>query len=161
MKYVFWLSLLAVFMTGCASLPTPEKMKSETTDFKLPVLPETNKAMVYIVRPSGIGSLVRFNVFVDDKEAESEMGYTRGVQYIYFNVSPGPHKIFSIAENTAETYIEVKPNEIVFFEQQPTIGILFARNNLRYLEEYEGKYYVKTLQPGTIIKTDKTVTKNP
>ena len=161
MKIIFLFSALALFMTGCASLPTPEKMKADTADFKLPFLPVSDKATVYVVRPSGIGSLVRFNVFVDNEEAESEMGYTRGVQYIYFNVTPGHHKIYSVAENTDEIKIDVKANDVIFLEQEPTMGFLFARNNIRWLKDFEGKYYVKTLQPGTMYKTDKTVTKNP
>jgi hypothetical protein len=32
---------------------------------------------------------IRFNVFVDDQEADSEMGYTIGNQYIYFNLTEG------------------------------------------------------------------------
>jgi len=142
-------------LTGCASLPSPEVMKAETDSFQLPKLPDSGKAMVYVVRPSGPGGLIRFNVFVDDQEAASEMGYTRGSQYIYFHVAPGDHKIYSKAENWAEAQISAKAGEIVFIQQEPSMGIIMARNSITKIEELPGKYHVKKLEPGTIIKIDK------
>ena len=64
-------------LSGCASLPSPEKMKAEVLEYQLPKLPEEGKAIVYVVRPSSLGGLIRFNVFGDNQEPESEMGYTR------------------------------------------------------------------------------------
>ena len=142
-------------LAGCASLPSPEVMKAETASYQLPKLPEQGKAIVYVVRPASFGGLIRFNVFVDDQEAASEMGYTRSSQYIYFSVSPGEHKIYSKAENWAETLITAKANDIIFIQQEPSMGVLMARNNIFKLEDYEGKYHVKTLTLGTIIRTEK------
>ncbi len=142
-------------MTGCASLPSPEAMKAETATFQLPKLPESGKAIVYVVRPSALGGLVRFNVFLNDQEANSEMGFTRGSQYIYFSVPPGDHKIYSKAENWAETLVSMKAGEIIFIQQDASMGIIMARNSLMKLEELPGKYHVKTLTVGTVLKTDK------
>ena len=153
------LTLLAcaavVALTGCASLPSPEKMKEETATFQLPKKPDDGKALVYVVRPSSMGALIRFNVFVDDQEAASEMGYTRGSQYVYFHVTPGDHKIYSKAENWAEANISVKAGDIVFIEQDPAMGVIMARNSIARIDELPGKYHVKTLSVGTILKTDK------
>ena len=146
---------LAVLVTGCASLPSPEKMKAETATYQLPKLPEVGKAIAYVVRPAGVGGLVRFNVFVDDQESASEVGYTRASQYIYFNLTPGEHKVFSKAENWAETAVSVNAGDIVFIRQEPSFGVIMARNNLFKLEEYEGKYHVKTLTVGTILKAER------
>ena len=110
---------------------------------------------MYVVRPSGTGKLIRFNVFVDDQEAASEMGFTRGSQYIYFNVRPGEHKIYSKAENWAEAQISAKAGEIIFIQQEPSMGVIMARNSISRIEDLQGKYHVKKLEPGTIIKTDK------
>ena len=145
----------SALITGCASLPSPEVMKAETDTYQLPKLPEQGKAIVYVVRPSSVGGLIRFNVFVDDQEASSEMGYTRGNQYIYFNLLPGEHKIYSKAENWAETLVSVKADDIIFIQQEASMGILMARNNIFKLEDYQGKYHVKTLTIGTIIKSEK------
>jgi hypothetical protein len=146
--------LLAV-LSGCASLPSPEEMRAETAAFQMPHQPAGDKAMVYVVRPSSLGGLIRFNVFVGDQADTSEVGYTRSSQYIYFSVPPGEHRIYSKAENWAEALVSVKAGDVVFLQQEPTIGIVMARNNLLRLQDYEGKYHVKTLTLGTIIKTEK------
>lgn len=151
----FFMALTITFVTGCANLPSPEVMKAETATYQLPKLPDPGKAIVYVVRPSALGGLIRFNVFVNDQEADSEMGYTRSSQYIYFSLPPGEHKIYSKAENWAETLVSAKPGDIIFIQQEPSMGIVMARNNIFKLEDYQGKYHVKTLTIGTIIKTEK------
>jgi Protein of unknown function (DUF2846) len=150
-----WAVLGLLAMTGCASLPSPEIMKNEVATFKLPKLPDEGKAIVYMVRPSAMGGLVRFNVFLNDQEANSEMGFTRASQYIYFSVPPGDHKIYSKAENWGELQVSAKAGDIIFIEQELGMGIIMARNTLVKLDEVPGKYHVKTLQLGTILKTDK------
>jgi len=152
---IFIITIAFALVTGCASLPSPEAMKAATENYQLPKLPDPGNAIVYVVRPSGLGTLIRFNVFVDDKEEASEMGYTRGSQYIYFTLKPGEHKIFSKAENWAETLVSAKEGDIIFIQQEPTMGVIMARNNIFHLEDYQGKYHVKTLSPGTILKTEK------
>ncbi|MES1983069.1 MAG: DUF2846 domain-containing protein [Pseudomonadota bacterium] len=130
-------------------------MKAETATYQLPKLPEQGKAIVYVVRPSSLGGLIRFNVFVDDQEPLSEMGYTRSEEYIYFSIRPGEHKIYSKAENWAETLVSAKEGDIIFLQQEPTMGFIMARNDLSKIADYEGKYHVKTLTVGTLIKPEK------
>ncbi|HEY2926375.1 DUF2846 domain-containing protein [Piscinibacter sp.] len=143
---------VSLFFVGCASVPSPEVMKAETASYKLPALPSDGKAMVYVVRPSPLGSLIRFNVFVNEEKPEAEMGYTRGSQYIYFEVAPGSYKLLSKAENLAEVAIEAKAGDIIFVDQEPAMGIIMARNSLFTVPDYQGKYHVKTLSLGTVIK---------
>jgi hypothetical protein len=145
-----------VTLAGCASLPSGEEMKAQTASFQLPKLPDPGKALVYVIRPGGYGGLIRFNVFVDDQEAASEMGYTKGKQYIYFHVSPGKHTIYSKAENWALTDISAQAGEVIFIKQDPSFGVIMARNSISRIDEVPGKYHVKTLELGTIIKTDKS-----
>ena len=145
----------AFIFTGCASLPSPEAMKSEVATYNLPKLPEPGKAMVYVVRPSGIAGLIRFNVFVNDQEAASEMGYTRSSQYIYFSVPPGEHRVYSKAENWAETLVSARAGDIIFIQQEPGMGVIMARNSLFKLDDYVGKYHVKTLTAGTLLSPGK------
>jgi hypothetical protein len=140
----------AVLIAGCASLPSPDVMKAETASYQLPRLPDDGKAIVYVVRPSSLGGLIRFNVFVDNQEDPSEVGYTRGSQYIYFQVLPGEHKIYSKAENWAETAVSAKVGDIIYFQQVPEMGIIMARNNIFKIEDLQGKYSVKTLTLGTL-----------
>lgn len=147
-----FIACAVLVMAGCANVPSPDVMKAETANYHLPALPEAGKAMVYVVRPSAIGGFVRFNVFIDNQEDTSEMGYTRSGQYIYFSLPPGEHKIYSKAENWAETAVDAKAGDIIFIQQEPAMGIMIARNNLFNLQSYEGKYHVKTLTLGTILK---------
>jgi hypothetical protein len=142
-------------VVGCATAPSPEVMKAEVASYQLPKMPEPGKAMVYVVRPSGLGGLIRFNVFVDDQEAASEVGYTRASQYIYFQVQPGDHKIYSKAENWADAQISAKAGDVIFVQQEPAMGVLMARNSITKIEDYQGKYHVKTLALGTILKAEK------
>lgn len=153
LKLVFLL-FSALILQGCASLPSTEVMQSEAATFQLPKLPAPGKALVYVVRPSAIGALVRFNIFVDSKDDSSEVGYTRGGQYIYFGITPGSHKIYSNAENWAEMTITAKPGEIIYLQQEPAFGIIMARNNIFKVEDHQGKYYVKTLSLGELIKPE-------
>jgi hypothetical protein len=153
-KTLFALTI-AAFMTGCATLPSPEVMRAETQSYSLPRLPEKDKAIIYVVRPSSLGTFIRFNVFLNDQEANSEMGFTRGTQYIYFNVNPGKHKIYSKAENWAETDVDAKSGDIIFIQQEPAMGVIMARNNIFKIDELQGKYNVKTLTLGTILKSEK------
>lgn len=154
-KKILFALTIAAFMTGCATLPSPEAMKAETQSYSLPRLPEKDKAIIYVVRPSPLGTFIRFNVFLNDQEANSEIGFTRGTQYIYFSINPGKHKIYSKAENWAETDVDAKSGDIIFIQQEPTIGVIMARNNLFKIDELQGKYNVKTLTLGTILKSEK------
>jgi hypothetical protein len=151
---LFLICLIAL-ASGCASLPSPEEMRAQTATYQVPYQPSGDKAMVYVVRPSGLGGLIRFNVFAGDQAESSEMGYTRANQYIYFSLPPGEHRIYSKAENWADATVTVKAGDVVFLKQEPAIGIIMARNILSMLPDYEGKYHVKTLELGTILKSQK------
>jgi hypothetical protein len=124
------LAILVLGLAGCASSPTGEALKAEIASYQLPKLPRGGTALVYVVRPSSIGTLVRFNVFLNDQAPASEVGFTRGGQYIYFAVPPGEHKIYSKAENWAEAQIRAKPGDILFLQQDPRMGVVMSRNTL-------------------------------
>ncbi|OGP88772.1 MAG: hypothetical protein A2031_07130 [Deltaproteobacteria bacterium RBG_19FT_COMBO_43_11] len=148
---LFFVSLI---LFGCAlSLPQPyltepTQMKAQIANYQVPKLPEDRKAIVYIVRPSPYDPH-GFNVFLDTQEPNAEMGYTMPKRYIYFDLTPGEHKIFSKAENWAEINVSAKAGDIIFIQQEPTMGVLRPKNKLLILHDDEGKYYVKTLTRGT------------
>lgn len=147
--------LSIALLYGCASAPSMEKMQADVAQYSLPKAAVTDKGLVYVVRPSNAGMMVRFNVFLDDKEAESEMGYNRGNQYIYFYVTPGEHVISSKAENWAEMPVTVKAGEIIYLKQEVEIGVVMARNSLKMLSDVEGRYLVKDAALGTVAKESK------
>ncbi|WLI32115.1 DUF2846 domain-containing protein [Pseudomonas rhodesiae] len=130
-------------------------MQADVASYSLPKAAVADKGLVYVVRPSNVGMLVRFNVFLDDKEAESEMGYNRGNQYIYFFVTPGKHVISSKAENWADMTVDVKAGEVVYLKQEVEMGFAVARNSLKVLSDLEGRYLVKDASLGTLVKENK------
>lgn len=140
---------------GCASAPSMEKMQAEVAGYELPKATTADQGLVYVVRPSNAGGLVRFNVFLDDREDASEMGYNRGNQYIYFYVEPGKHTISSKAENWADLSFEVRAGEVVFIKQEVEVGMLMARNSLVLLGDTEGRYLVKDASLGSVAKERK------
>lgn len=140
---------------GCASAPSMEVMQAEVAQYSLPKAPVADKGLVYVVRPSNAGMMVRFNVFLDDQEADSEMGYNRGNQYIYFYVTPGAHVISSKAENWAEVTVTAKAGEVIYLKQEVEVGVVMARNSLKVLNDVEGRYLVKDAALGTIAKESK------
>jgi hypothetical protein len=144
---------------GCTSLssqglPGEDAMRAEAGAYRLPKLPENGKAIVYVVRPSINCDTFGFSVFVDNQNRESQEGSTKGRQYIYFDLPPGEHKIFSRVDNWdtwAETFVSAKAGDILFVQQEPDMGFITLTSKLAPLPEFQGKYYVKTLTKGTII----------
>jgi hypothetical protein len=150
--------LLFVFLViwGCASLPRPDEMKAQVASYQLPRLPDEGKAIVYVVNPSTFAkhaskSGYMFEVYLDNKDSQSEVGATLGQQYIYFSITPGEHKIMSRAGDWAEINVSAKAGDIIFIQQDPYMGFTTLNIRLLNLQDYEGKYYVKTLPPGKII----------
>ena len=71
------------------------------------------------------------------------MGFTRGSEYIYFNLMPGRHRILSKAENWAEATVTTNEGDIIFIQHDAKVDLLMARNSIFQLPDYHGKYQVK------------------
>ncbi len=136
-------------ISSCASI-SQEQMRKDTANFVLPKMPDKTSAVIYVVRPSMVGTIVRFNVFLDDKNSNSEIGHNRGNEYIYFKVTPGEHTIFSKAENWAEIKVKAEAGKTYFIKQTPGAGFVMARNSLSLLDEIQGVYEVRHAMVGTI-----------
>lgn len=155
---VSWLVMFLSMGWGCVSAPPRKDMLKVIENFKLPASTSEHPdmALVYVVRPAGIGGLVRFNVLVDDPglnnldENPREAGYTRGAQHIWFFVEPGEHTIYSVAENRAEIKIFAEAGKIYFIKQNVEMGAFIARNTLEIIDDLEGRYWVKESRLGTI-----------
>jgi hypothetical protein len=141
-----------LLVQGCAK---PPSLAEQTKDFKLPAAPEAGQAMVYVVRPSMLGDMIRINVYLDGQDEASEMGYNWGSQHVYFTVAPGKHTIYSKAENWAEIAIEAKADDIIFIKQDTQKGAIIPRNSLSPIDAIEGKYAIMNSSLGTIKKSKK------
>ena len=149
---LLFLFIVAGLLTGCGSVTVPPSnvMKTDLQGFTLLLTPDENQAVLYVVRPSSGAPVVSFDVYIDSQEKSDMIGHNDTKEYIYTVLPPGHHTIYSKAENWAKIEIEAKPNQTVFLEQIPKIGILFARNELKQLDELEGTYHVKHLELGTL-----------
>ncbi len=153
-KFIFAMAILAVTScTGCSSfpqIPSAERLTIQTKNYQLPRSPAEGKALIYVVRPSWVFGLVPFGVYVDGKEAASRIGHNRTRQYIYFDLEPGEHTIYSKASNWSEIYVNAKAGETIFIEQEQNA---FVTSNLLKLSEDAGKYRIKNAKLGKINKT--------
>ena len=147
---LLFLLLATILLQSCSSLPSPQEMAAEIKDYKLPQQPQEHNTLVYVVRPSSLGGLIRFNVFLDGRDDEDEMGFNRGSQYIYFFVKPGKHIISSKAENWDTIKIKAKRGDVVYIQQSTEMGFIMARNTLNQLSETIGKYHIKNTSSGKL-----------
>ena len=182
----FFIAFAILLFSGCASrtsFPASYEVEEEVRGFDLPKLPEDGKALVYIIRPesfsfsfwplfvnAGDGG-TNFVIYVDQIETKNSMGYTNTEEYIYFNLMPGTHKIFSSAIynvapgkdeglsaslNYDSIELDVQAGDVIFIEQETKFGFPYSRNRLH--NDYsisEGKYRIKNLSLGRIYKLDK------
>lgn len=124
--------LLLACVTGCS---TVGKMPVEIEDAALALEPEEDEALVYIVRPSGMGSGVRIKTWCDGEY----LGATGGGRFIFTHQDAGPHLFASKAENTSELQIELEGGRTYYLEHQIKLGVVQARANMVLLDEEEGR----------------------
>jgi hypothetical protein len=151
MKVLVLTALLSVLLAGCGGVTRPQMIKA-IEGYTPPVTLETNSqnALVYMVRPDGMAGLVSFETSID----KTVLGRTMASQYIYFFLTPGSYKILSKAENTAYLDIITEAGKTYYIKQTPTMGLLFARNELSILDNIEGKYSLSISKPGDLKLTN-------
>jgi hypothetical protein len=126
-----------------------EDLKNQLQGYELPARPREGYGMVYIVRPSEVGLFIEFHVYLDAKLGKNRVGRTKGREYLFFEVSPGKHRIISQGNNTKYKDIDIKPGEILFIQQVVKIDVdRTDQDNMKILSEEEGKHYLKTTTLG-------------
>ncbi|MEM6964133.1 MAG: DUF2846 domain-containing protein [Bacteroidota bacterium] len=143
LRFVPW-GLLVGFMGILMSCGTTAKLPGTTTsitgDMALSTLtPPEGKALVYILRPSRIGTAMKFAVELDG----NEIGFTYGKKFVYTFAEPGKHIFIGRAENIYELPIQLEANKIYFIEQKPKSGLWTARNKLIRLDDLDGSKKLK------------------
>ncbi len=129
--YTFTLLLYFGLLISCG---TSKKAIENAPNVEL-VQPPSDKAVVYLIRPSMLGQLINTKVEIDGQY----IGKTKGKQYLYTVLDPGTHTITSIAENTSEVPIELEAGKQYFFEQEIKMGVLKARNELVRIKEEDAR----------------------
>lgn len=145
-RLLLCLGLLLLSSCGGYTLPSRDLMQAELENYSLPVSPDNEHGVVYVVRPHSGAKFVSFDVYIDGKGSENLLAENTRLQYVYAFLPVGEHTIYSKAENWAELRVDVQPNQSIFIEQIPKVGVAFARNELRVIDELAGKYFVKRLK---------------
>ena len=120
-----------VYLGGCSAVG---EMPIEYDTYARELRPAEDEALVYIVRPSGMGRVSKFLVTCDG----DSIGATGGGRYIFTLQKPGAHVFVSEAENDSELPIVLEGGRTYYLEQKIKMGLMSARNNLERLSDAEG-----------------------
>ena len=113
---VSWL-LLLLFVCSCAG---SSKYMVETAH---PTFAPTDKAVVYFLRPSGMGFAVNFQVWDRDRL----IGVSQAKSYFRYLADPGIHLFIGIAENKVAVAANVEAGKTYYVVTSPRMGGWKAR----------------------------------
>jgi len=108
--------------------------RTDKSDHPTPPAP-TDKALVYVLRPSMFGNRVQSKLAVDGEWK----GVNRGNNYFYFTLEPAEHLFCSVAENHSVLKLKVEAGQTYYLQPHVRMGIAKARNELGVLSDEEGK----------------------
>jgi len=129
-KYKLLLTFLAV-----ASIAFSQNTLEQKDSIAKSLLPIDGKAIVYLLRPSGFGTLVKMNLECDSVH----IGSTKAFKYVYSILEPGTHTFLSKAENKKSLTITLESGKIYYIKQEVKMGVFFAETGLKLLDEGDGK----------------------
>jgi hypothetical protein len=92
-------------------------------------------ATVYIVRTSGLGALINFKYFVDDKY----VGKCNYGKYLKLTLSAGEYVIWARAENSSFVEAQLENGKTYIIEAVPKMGALKASVKLEVITELDEK----------------------
>ena len=127
-------AILALFLSGCASVPMGSK--ESDAQAKTFAAPSPGNAGLYIFRNSFVGQALTKTVFVDAKS----IGTSANKVYFYKEVPAGKHTISTQSEfsdNALE--ITVEAGKHYFIRQYIKMGVFVGGANLELVSEEEGK----------------------
>jgi hypothetical protein len=122
----------SLFVAGCSATGT---MSKDVDERAKGMTPPEGKALVYVVRPAGVGMLVAMKVTCDG----NYLGTTGGHRFLYAVLDSGAHVFASHAENKSELPIVLAAGKTYYLEQQVKMGLLMARNKLVRLDDVKGR----------------------
>ena len=106
--------------------------------------PPDGKALVYLVRPSKIGTLLTFTTTCDDKM----VGRTKGNRFVYAVMDPGNHTLATTGgEKDAQLNLTTEANKIYYVEIIPKMGFVMARIKMEQLTDDEGRKKLEKCKP--------------
>jgi hypothetical protein len=122
----------ALLASGCASVPMgdPQQDKAVKTFSVKP-----GKAGIYVYRNENFGGAVTMDVFLNDRP----LGQTAAKTFLFAEVEPGVHKVLGKAENESIMNVIAEAGRNYFVWQEVKMGIFFARNELKIVDEKTGQ----------------------
>ncbi|MFQ5586377.1 MAG: hypothetical protein ACE5GF_06110, partial [Thermodesulfobacteriota bacterium] len=149
-KFRSWyLLVLVLFVTSCAG---SSKFMRPTQSL---LSPSEDKALVRIMRPSGLGFAVNFNIL----DGEKVIGNSVAKSQFDYLTEPGRHLFIAIAENNAFVEADLEGGKTYYLITQVKMGAWKARVGLipvtkgsefwNKVKEYEN--VLKRLEPDTVV----------
>ena len=130
-KLMIGIALLLPVLNGCSTA----KISAGNLNNVKTMQPPNGKALVYLIRPGSMASLITFDVTCDDVR----IGAVPAKRFIYAILEPGTHKLVGKAENNSELSLTVQADQTYFIEQDARMGIAMSRNKLIVLNEAKGR----------------------
>lgn len=127
------LGVAVAVLSGCASVPTADPAADSAA--KTFAAPAPGKAGVYVYRNESMGAAVKMDVFIDGRH----LGETAAKTYFYAEVDPGIREVKGKAENESAQRFEAVAGRLYYFWQEVKMGVMFARNELKMVDEATGK----------------------
>jgi hypothetical protein len=104
----------------------------------LEAAPPSDKALVYVVRPTNYGGFVQTKLSMDGKW----VGVNQRDTYFVVAVEPGSHNFCSESENGSRLTMTTEAGKTYYLQQHIRPGTFKAHNELSQITEEEGKVAV-------------------
>ena len=128
-----WIVLaVAALASGCATVPMADSTQDASA--KTFAAPQ-DKAGVYVYRNETFGAAVKMDIFLNGQH----LGETGPRTYFYVEVDPGTHTVLGKSENENSVRFHVLAGKLYFIWQEVKMGILYARNELKLVDEQTGR----------------------
>lgn len=128
---IFPVVILAMLSACVAVGKVSVELDQEAKD----LVPPIGKALVYLMRTSGLGSAIAMDVECNG----TYIGTTGAHRYIYVILDPGGYEFAGLAENICRLNLNVEPDQTYYILQEVLMGALMARCRLVQLDEMEGR----------------------
>ncbi len=121
-------------LKACGTTEVNYKASTDKVNHPTPEAP-TDKALIYVMRPTMIGYKINSKLAVDGEWK----GVNRGKTYFFFTLEPGEHYFCSESENQDYLKLFVEAGKTYYLQQQVEMGLMKARTNLVVMTEENGK----------------------
>lgn len=118
---------------ACGTVDVKFKASTDKKQHPTPGAP-SDKALIYVLRPTIIGSKIQSKLAVDGKW----IGANRGNNYFFFTVDPGEHYFCSMSENQDFLKLNVEAGKTYYLQQKVKIGFIKNRTDLVVMTEEKG-----------------------